>query len=300
MRALWTFLAVAFGLSWLVALPLWFGGGIDDPLLPALAVTMMATPTVAAFVVVRFVERRPPARSLGLTPVRPWGRFFGWLAIAFVVPVALVALALPVAAALGLYQADLAEFSGFRQAIDDQVAATGTAPVDIPIEALVGAQLVAIVAGSVLNLVPALGEEIGWRGWLLPELMRRGGALFAVVVSGIIWGLWHAPLVLLGYNYPDASPGVALAAMVGFCTVIGAVFSWLRLRSGNVWAPALAHGALNAAGGMHMLFVAADTTVDTTRATILGWSGWIVPVVLIAVLAATGQFRPRGGHGTRA
>ncbi|GAA4717236.1 CPBP family intramembrane metalloprotease [Isoptericola chiayiensis] len=293
MRALWTYLGISFGVSWLVALPLWLGDGIDEPLLPVLAVAMMFTPALAALVVVRFVERRPLARALGLTPVRPWGRFLGWLGIALVVPVALVAVALPVASVLGLYEADLVEFSGFRETLDAQLAAVGGAPLDIPVQVLVIAQLASIVLGAVINTVPALGEEIGWRGWLLPTLVDRYGTAAAVVVSGLIWGLWHAPLVLLGYNYPDASPLLALVMMVGFCTVVGAVFSWLRIRSGNVWAPALAHGALNAAAGMHLLFVAAGTTVDTTHATILGWSGWIVPLALVAVLAATGQFRAR-------
>lgn len=294
MRALTTYLAISFGLSWLVALPLWLGDGLDSPLLAPVALTMMFTPAVAALVVVRFVERRPLARSLGLAPVRPWGRFFGWLALALVVPVVLVLAALPVAAALGLYEMDLVSFSGYQEVLDGQLAAVGAAgQLDVPIQLLVALQLVNVLFGSVINLVPALGEELGWRGWLLPHLTGRAHVATAVVVSGVIWGLWHAPLVLLGYNYPTASPGLALLTMVGFCTVVGAVFSWLRLRSGTVWAPALAHGALNAAAGMHVVLAAAGTTVDTTQATVLGWSGWIVPVVLIAVLAATGQFRTR-------
>lgn len=286
------FLALSFGLCWLVALPLWFGDGIDSPLLGVLAIVTMLAPAVAALVVVRFVERRPLARALGLAPVRPWGRFFGWMALAFAVPLLLAAVALPVAAAFGFYHTDLTGFSGFREIVSAQLAALGvTEALDSPIQVLVVGQLVNVVIGSLINTVPALGEEIGWRGWLLPHLLRRTNVATAVVGSGVIWGLWHAPLVLLGYNYPDASPWLALLTMVASCTVIGAVFSWLRLRSGNVWAPALAHGTVNAAAGLHLLFIAAGSSLDTTRATILGWSGWIVPVVLIAVLAAAGQFR---------
>jgi membrane protease YdiL (CAAX protease family) len=294
MRALVTYLALAFGLSWLVALPLWLGDGLDSPSLTVVAIGMMATPAIAAVVVARFVERRPVARALGIVPVRPWGRTFLWAAIAVVVPIALVLVALAVAAALGLYQTDLREFSGFREILDTQLAAAGgVEAAGLPLEVLVALQLVNVVIGTFINLVPALGEEAGWRGWLLPHLAGRLPMWAAVVVSGVIWGLWHAPLVLLGYNYPTASPLVALACMVGSCTVLGAVFAWLRLRSGNVWAPALAHGAVNAAGGTYLLFAQAGTTVDTTQVTILGWTGWIVPVVLIAVLAATGQFRAR-------
>ena len=125
------------------------------------------------------------------------------------------------------------------------------------------------------------------------------GVLPAILLSGVIWGLWHAPLILLGYNYPLAPGWLGLMAMCGMCILIGAVFSWLRIRSGTVWAPALAHGAFNAAAGFSLVFVAAGEVIDTTQATVLGWSGWIVPLVLVVVLALTGQFSPREVESAR-
>jgi hypothetical protein len=59
-----------------------------------------------------------------------------------------------------------------------------------------------------------------------------------------------------------------------------------------VWPAALAHAAFNAAAGSHLLFAAAGERVDTTQATVLGWSGWIVPLALVVVLLATRQFAP--------
>ena len=131
----------------------------------------------------------------------------------------------------------------------------------------------------------------GWRGWLLPKLMPLGAGP-AVLISGVIWGLWHAPLILLGYNYPTAPGWLAVLSMCGMCIVVGGVFGWLRIRSGSVWPAALAHGAFNAAAGLSLLVVAAGDIVDPTQATILGWSGWIVPALLVVVLIATGRFRP--------
>ena len=81
-----------------------------------------------------------------------------------------------------------------------------------------------------------------------------------------------------------------MLTMVGMCIVIGAIFGWLRLRSASVWPAALAHGSFNAAAGMGLLFSSAEAPFDPTVATILGWTGWIVPAVLVAVLVATGQF----------
>lgn len=173
---------------------------------------------------------------------------------------------------------------------------SGSAQTPIPIGALIALQLATLPLAAFINLIPALGEELGWRGWLLPKLMPLG-TLPALLVSGVIWGLWHAPLILLGYNYPGAPGWLGLTAMVIMCVLIGAVFGWLRLRSGSVWPAALAHAAFNGAGGSYLLFAMAGEHIDTTQATILGWSGWIVPLALVVVLIATEQFDP-GKHPT--
>jgi uncharacterized protein len=115
---------------------------------------------------------------------------------------------------------------------------------------------------------------------------------FRQLLEGVIWGAWHAPLVLLGDNHPDAPSWLGVAAMVGMCTLLGAIFGWLRLRSGSVWPAALAHAALDGAAGAPLLFAEAGERVDTTQATILGWSGWLVPLALVAFLVVTGRFRP--------
>ncbi|WP_045745502.1 CPBP family intramembrane glutamic endopeptidase [Actinoplanes rectilineatus] len=281
MRSLAVFLTVAFGLSWLLALPLWLGDGLAEPWFPVVAIAVMMTPAIAALV----VERSPhKVVALGLWPLRPVRRLLGYAVLGIVVSIALVLVALPVGALLGVYPADFVNFSAFQLVLDEQ-------PADISLStgALVALQLATLPLAAVINLVPTLGEELGWRGWLLPRLMPLG-TLPAILISGVIWGLWHAPLILLGYNYPDAPGWLGLLTMVGMCTLVGAVFGWLRLRAESVWPAALAHAAFNGAGGTYLLFAQAGEQVDTTQATILGWSGWIVPLLLVAVLIATGQF----------
>lgn len=291
-RPIILFLVLAYGLAWLVALPLWLDGGLRSPLFGVLAIAIMATPAIAALIVVRFVER--PAsipRALGLATYHPLGRFFSFLALGLLLPVLLVLAALAVGAFLGLYSADVVGFSGFRSLIESQSAA-GAVLDGVPIGVLVAAQFVNVLVGALINAVPALGEELGWRGWLLPRLLPYGVGT-ALLVSGVVWGLWHAPLILLGYNYPFAPGWLGLVAMVGTTTVLGTIFAWLRLRSDSVWPAALAHGSLNAAAGFSVVFAAAGVSIDSVNATILGWSGWLVPLLVIAVLFATGQFRGR-------
>lgn len=304
LRSLTVFVILALGLSWLVALPLWLGEGLASPWFSVVSIGMMFTPAIAALVVVFLVERpegpQRRARALGLWPMKPVGRFIGYLALGLVVPVALVLVALPIGAWFGVYPADFVNFSAFQQMLESQLTAAGAPELALPIGVLVALQLVSIPIGAFVNLIPALGEELGWRGWLLPKLMPLG-TVPALLLSGGLWGLWHAPLVLLGYNYPDTPGWLALTTMTGMCILVGSVFGWLRLRSESVWPAALAHGAFNAAAGAYLLFARAGEHIDTTQATILGWSGWIVPLVLVIVLLATGQFRPavRGSQQTR-
>lgn len=289
--AVFTLLAVA--LAWLVASPLFLTGGLASPWFLPVSLLVMLTPGVAALVTVRLVdrERRVWTRLGVVTPGASPARVLAWAAAALGVCVAMVLVALPVGALLGVYPADFVGLSGLRAVVDEQLEAVGAPPLQVPVAALLVGQLVNVVIGAVINTVPALGEELGWRGYLFPRLLRLG-TVPAIVVSGVVWGVWHAPLLVLGYNYPGASPLVAIAAMCGMATVVGAILAWVRMRSDSVWPAALGHGAINAAAGFTFVLAEAGATVDTTQASILGWSGWIVPAVLVAVLVVRGRLRP--------
>lgn len=95
-----TFIALAYGLAWLVWLPLWLGGGLASPLFLPCSVTMMFTPLASAFLATRFVERTP-LRTLGLGAPKPVGRFLGFLAIALVGVLAAAAVGLDLAGGVG-------------------------------------------------------------------------------------------------------------------------------------------------------------------------------------------------------
>lgn len=292
-RAFAIFVVVAFGLAWLIALPLWLGNGLETAGFPLYALAMMVTPTLGTLAAIYVVER--PTRkldALGITPLRPIRRLGGMSALAVALVFLLCLVALPVGALCGVYDADFTGFSGFRQLVNEQLTTVGVSPSFLSTGTLITLQFVNILIASLfINVLPALGEEIGWRGWLVPRLLERFGPWKTILFSGILWGLWHAPLILLGYNYPDAPPWLGLLAMIGMCTVIGGIFSWLRLRGGSVWPAAFAHSTLNASAGVFIIFVAADFPVNTLHASILGWSGWIIPVILLVVIVSTGQFR---------
>lgn len=280
------FVAVSFALAWLVALPLWLGDGLAEPISVFLLPVMMFTPAVAALIVT-FVMRVPApghrARFLGLWPLRPAKRVIWLMVAAWLVPPLLVGLSILLSAALGFVQLDLT-FAAFAAELEKAVPAGAPLP---PVQIIVFAQLAMIPVGALFNSLFAFGEELGWRGWLLPAL-RPLGTWPALLLSGVIWGVWHSPLILLGYNF-GRTDVTGVLFMVGGCVAWGILLGWLRLRSASVWPAVIAHGSLNAAAGMVVIFAAAQP--DLALAGPLGVAAWIVVALVVIVLVLTGQFR---------
>lgn len=104
--------------------------------------------------------------------------------------------------------------------------------------------LVVATIGVIRNCATTLGEEIGWRGFLVPELAKGFSFTATCVLSGVIWALWHVPIIVFaGYNAGTGSYGLAVvsANMIGLCFVL----TWLRLKSGSLWTVVILHAASN-------------------------------------------------------
>ena len=285
-----SFIGIALGLAWLIALPLWGDGGLSSPLFGVLVPVMMFTPTIAAVIVMlvfRPVAKGQRLRFLGIWPLRPAKRVVWMTVIAWLAPFFLIAASVLVAALCGWVQLDLVYFSGFAETL----AATVPAGTPVPPVGLVIVSQLALIpfAAATVNAFVAFGEELGWRGFLVPAL-RPLGTWPALLISGAIWGVWHAPIILLGYNFNRYDiTGVLL--MTAGCIVWGVLLGWLRLRSASVWPAVFAHGMMNACAALVGLLYAAGTTFDMALAGPLGAAGWIVCAVVIVVLVITGQFR---------
>jgi len=164
---------------------------------------------------------------------------------------------------------------------------------DLPISPtlLAVVQIIAsMIYGPFINTFFALGEEIGWRGFLFPALSRRFSNTKAHLLTGLIWGVWHTPINMLGHNYGLEYPGypwLGIVAMCLFTFSIGVYFSWLSEKSGSIWPAALAHGAVNAAAGIPFLFQAPDIGIGAPSQIFgPGLSALVagVPILLIAVV----------------
>ncbi|MCW4385694.1 CPBP family intramembrane metalloprotease [Salinibacterium sp. SYSU T00001] len=292
-RGVALFITIAFIGAWLVASPLWFSAeGLAAPYSPLVLIAMMFVPTVAAAIAAKvFPAEEGFLRETTLRPRRRFRRWWGYLLIAWFGPLLLVVAAVAVAAALGWIRLDLVNFSGFELALE---ATLGQAAQGLPIQAIVIAQLVSLVFIPFVNAIPALGEEIGWRGFLQARLLPLG-QWPAVLITGVVWGLWHAPVILLGYNYPEQNPFLALLLMVVFTTLVSVLLGWLTIASGTVWTAEVAHGFINGAAGLPALLLAAGSPFDNLTGSLLGYPGWIVFALAIGVLVGLRRFpvRPR-------
>jgi len=142
--------------------------------------------------------------------------------------------------------------------------------------------------GLVGSLSRALGEEIGWRGFLVPELSKTTSFTTTALISGIIWSCWHYPILIWG-DYNSGTPTwYGLMCFTVMVVAISFVFAWMRLKSGSLWTGAMLHAS-------HNLYVQAIFTPLTRNTAKTAWYidefGAVLPVV--AVLFAIYFWRRR-------
>lgn len=191
-------------------------------------------------------------------------------------------------AAMGLYflifpnNLDLS-FSYFIKTLEGMGAPMETLP--IPIGLLMLVQFFqALFLAPVLNFATCFGEEWGWRGYLLPKISKHFGAIPTLLITGLIWGLWHAPLTVIGHNYGLGYwgfPFTGIAMMCVFCTVLGTFLAYITLKTGSCIPAVLAHGAINgiAAIGIYFTFDGGNPFIGPAPTGIIG----LIPFFLTSV-----------------
>ncbi|MBL8967850.1 MAG: CPBP family intramembrane metalloprotease [Spirochaetaceae bacterium] len=277
----WIFLGLTFALSWGLCAAAYAGGlRAGDKLFPFLGVAMMFMPLLAAVISVALSRGAVPLReALALRfRVGPANFLLSWLLFPAAVLLALgIGLALPGISYDPAMEDLVARLS--KGLPPDQVAAVRASVSAAPIPPVFIAFFQGLLAGLSINALAAFGEEAGWRGLLFRELKGSsffGGSLFA----GLVWGLWHAPLILQGHNYPE-HPVAGVFMMIAWCALLSPIFYYIRARTGSVAAAAVAHGTLNGVGGVAMMPLrgGSDLTVGFT-----GLAGFIAIALLLLAL----------------
>jgi membrane protease YdiL (CAAX protease family) len=249
-RGVLVFLLIAFGLAWAgVLVAQLAGASMENPLVQ---LPMAFSPAVAAFVVRRWVTKegfRDTGLALRLREAK------AYYLLALVGPVVLVAAMIALAGALGLYRPDAAPLPGPLSVLGSLGIAVATMPI-------------------------FFGEEFGWRSYLQQRLGRR--PLRAVIITGVIWGVWHYPLAFTEYvDY--ANPVLGLTTWTIHAVLLAIILAWLFVRSRSIWVPCLAHAGNNMIIGMFSGALLMDgsgldpATVDLIGlAPLAAIAGWIV------------------------
>ena len=155
----------------------------------------------------------------------------------------------------------------------------------VPMDLLMTIQCVqAVFLAPVLNFVTCFGEEWGWRGYLLPKISKYFSTVPTLLITGIIWGLWHAPMTIIGHNYGLdywGFPFTGIAMMCVFCIVLGVFLSFVTLKTGSCIPAILAHGAINgiAAIGIYFTFDGGNPFIGPAPTGIIG----LIPFMIVAV-----------------
>ncbi|MDI7247255.1 MAG: CPBP family intramembrane metalloprotease [Bacillota bacterium] len=261
-RRIAIYLAFSFGIAWAVGIVIYLTGGLwnSPQLVPGttitLAVVLLATGYMWAPALAHILTRAVTHEGWSDTFLSPRLRrsWPYWIA-AWVGPGVLILSGAALFFALFPRYFD-PSLSAVRAILRQAEGMTGRPFPMSPWVFVMIQTAQAIVIAPVINSLFTFGEEFGWRAYLQPKLMPLG-ARRAFVLMGVIWGVWHWPVIAMGHNYGLDYPGapwLGMLAMVWFTFLIGTFLGWATLRSGSVWPAVIGHGAINGIAGIGMLF----------------------------------------------
>lgn len=147
-----------------------------------------------------------------------------------------------------------------------------------------------LLFGPIINFVTCFGEEWAWRGYMVPKMAEKMKTIPMLLISGVIWGLWHAPLTIVGHNYGMGYwgfPFTGILAMCLFCTVLGIFLTYITLKTKSCIPAVLAHGSMNSIASIGMFFTydGGNPFVGPAPTGIIGMVAFIVvDVFLIKIL----------------
>lgn len=222
---------------------------------PGWSVVGAAAALLAAAVIAFVFASAATSRSATLRTVLAWRMPIRWWLFALFLPAALSLIGLAATAALG-----------------------GEMPASVGGGLPAGAWAAFVVRSTLYTLlVVGIGEEVGWRGWMLPELQKRFSPLVSSIVLGLVWGFWHFPLFFNGAF--DAPPEQIVSYLVAV-PVLAVVFTWMYNRTaGSLVLAAVLHAALN----------------NTDKVLPESWSPALM-LALAVVVVVTGRMWRRGAR----
>jgi len=265
------FIGLTFFFSYLlVILYLALGGDWVMPGSLIVATAYMFIPMIIAFVVQRLMYKEPLREPLGIS-----FKLNRWFLVAWLLPpiIAFATLGVSLLFPGVEYSAEMAGMIEIFESVltPEELAEMEAQATAFAIHPIWIGLLQGLIAGITINAVAGFGEELGWRGLLQREFGSIGFWKSSALI-GVIWGVWHAPIILQGHNYPQ-HPVVGVLMMTIFTLLLSPIFSYVRLKAKSVIAAAIIHGSLNATVGLAIMVVkgGSDLTIGVT-----GLAGFIV------------------------
>ncbi len=152
--------------------------------------------------------------------------------------------------------------------------------------------LIFVVIGPIVNIIPTMGEELGWRGYLLPKLRMFLPDRAALVITGAIWGIWHLPIIVMGHNYGTSYwgyPVLGILAMIVFCIVLGIIEGFISIKLESAIPAAMIHSTVNAGAALpiYLLKGSYNTLLGPAITGLIGGLPFIVLAVILFIKAGS-------------
>gem|GEM_PF-74152 len=273
------FLILTFGISYLIAGLFYLSDMPYNSIYGIIfAVVYMFVPAFATLLVEKLIYKTEIIDSLFIR-----FKFNKWFIISWLIPPVLAFLTFAISLLLPNigYSADMeGMFTRFSSMMTpEQLAQMKSSVEDLPVHPVWITLVQGLLAGLTINAIAGFGEELGWRGFLVKQFE---GMKFipASLWIGFIWGIWHAPVILMGHNYPEHPiPGIFM--MILWCILLSPVFLYMLIKSKSVIAASIMHGTLNGTAGIAILMVVGgnDLTAGVT-----GLAGFLALLIIIALI----------------
>lgn len=271
MKKVFIFLAVCFGLSILSAGAFHLLGGEYASIGGVIFASAYMLIPLISVVITQLVCNEKPLRNCGVNwKINRWW-FVAWLGMPLLTAIAILSSVLSPGV-------DLSLDTPLMQASIDQLGPNG--PQVGPWGVIAITLFSGLMSGATINALFAFGEEVAWRGFLARELSGLGFWKKSLLI-GALWGVWHAPIILMGHNYPD-HPVAGVFMMIAFCMLLSPIFMYVREKSGSVIVAAVAHGTMNAVAGLSLVLL---TNYNDLLCGLCGVAGFAVLAVVDAVIA---------------
>jgi len=286
------FMGLTFAADWLLAGIFWLSGGrLNTTPATIMSIGYMFVPMVMAIVVQKLIYHQDLKGPLGISfRVNRW-----WLAAWLIPPIiAFGAFGVSLLFRSVFYSPEMAGiYEHFAKVFTpEQIQEIRRKQEMLPFHPVWLALIQGLIIGPTLNAVAGFGEALGWRGFLQKELAPMGFWTSSAFI-GLIWGVWHLPLILMGHNYPDYRVTGALLWTVN-CVFLGIVFSYVRMRARSVIAAAIMHGTYNATASLAIILIIGGNDLITG---VQGISGVIVTAVMAGIVLVFDRFVMRGSAG---